>query len=286
MMADFLHTHSHLWPQVKADAADNNDHLAILNAALLVRNKKWDVTTTLTQKWNAMRCRPVGLHECRTDAERDAWQVGFEHGARNDFTGGNNPEDLFEGLQPDLHEIAREGWWAGDAMQQMPWTRDQLTRAQFDAWLASRKEAGRVIDIETCELGRWQPTTATPTGPDLICPTKCSRSAPTASCARPQATAGSTRETFRSRRSARCMIALSAIKGCGRPRAPCIRCSRLAACGNGNGKVKAKNHRGTRCGNGSRSTIRRWPARQSAKSGRGSKRAREREQAGDFEPPF
>ena len=34
----------------------------------------------------------------------------------------------------------------------MPFTSDQLTREQFEAWLASRKEAGRVIDIETCEL--------------------------------------------------------------------------------------------------------------------------------------
>ena len=42
-----------------------------------------------------------------------------------------------------------------DILSRMPWTRDQLTREQFDAWLASRKEAGRVIDIETCELGRW-----------------------------------------------------------------------------------------------------------------------------------
>ena len=155
MTADFLHTHSHLWPQVKADAADNGDHLAILNAALLVRNKKWDVTTTLTQTGNAMRCRPVGLNECRTDAERDAWQVGFEHGARSNFTGGNNPEDLLEGLQPDLHEIARQGWWAGDAMQRMPWTQNVFTPEQTRQWVASRKEAGAAIDIETCELDRW-----------------------------------------------------------------------------------------------------------------------------------
>lgn len=42
-----------------------------------------------------------------------------------------------------------------DVLSQMPWTSDQLTREQFDAWLASRKEAGRGIDIETCELGCW-----------------------------------------------------------------------------------------------------------------------------------
>ena len=51
-----------------------------------------------------------------------------------------------------------------DILSRMPWTRDQLTRAQFDAWLASRKEAGRVIDIETCELGRWQAYDCDPYG--------------------------------------------------------------------------------------------------------------------------
>ena len=56
-----------------------------------------------------------------------------------------------------------------DILSRMPWTRDQLTRAQFDAWLASRKEAGRVINIETCELGRWQAYDCDPYGarPDL-----------------------------------------------------------------------------------------------------------------------
>ena len=56
-----------------------------------------------------------------------------------------------------------------DILSRMPWTRDQLTRAQFDAWLASRKEAGRIIDIETCELGRWHAYDCDPYGarPDL-----------------------------------------------------------------------------------------------------------------------
>ena len=56
-----------------------------------------------------------------------------------------------------------------DILSRMPWTRDQLTRAQLDAWLASRKEAGRVIDIQTCELGRWKAYDCDPYGarPDL-----------------------------------------------------------------------------------------------------------------------
>ena len=56
-----------------------------------------------------------------------------------------------------------------DILTRMPWTRDQLTRAQFDAWLASRMEAGRVIDIETCQIGRWQANHYDPYGaePDL-----------------------------------------------------------------------------------------------------------------------
>ena len=37
----------------------------------------------------------------------------------------------------------------------MPWSHDEMTLDQFEAWVASRQEAGRSIAIETCELGRW-----------------------------------------------------------------------------------------------------------------------------------
>ena len=37
----------------------------------------------------------------------------------------------------------------------MPWTSALLTLDEFKEWVASRKEAGRSIDIEICELGRW-----------------------------------------------------------------------------------------------------------------------------------
>src|SRR5262249_41387439 len=40
-------------------------------------------------------------------------------------------------------------------MQAMPWTRDQLSDDELRQWLASRKEAGRLIDVETCETGGW-----------------------------------------------------------------------------------------------------------------------------------
>jgi hypothetical protein len=42
-----------------------------------------------------------------------------------------------------------------DEMQDMPWTHDLMTLEQFEQWYASRKEAGRAIDIETCEVEHW-----------------------------------------------------------------------------------------------------------------------------------
>jgi hypothetical protein len=42
-----------------------------------------------------------------------------------------------------------------DEMQCMPWTRHLKKADELQRWVASRKEAGRVINIETCELGRW-----------------------------------------------------------------------------------------------------------------------------------
>jgi hypothetical protein len=42
-----------------------------------------------------------------------------------------------------------------DELQRMPWTRHLMTKDELQGWISSRKEAGRVIDIETCELGRW-----------------------------------------------------------------------------------------------------------------------------------
>jgi hypothetical protein len=42
-----------------------------------------------------------------------------------------------------------------DERTRMPWTRDSMTVAEFEQWVATREEAGRDIDIETCELGRW-----------------------------------------------------------------------------------------------------------------------------------
>jgi hypothetical protein len=40
-------------------------------------------------------------------------------------------------------------------MNAMPWTHELMTDAEFAEWVASRKEAGQAINIETCELGSW-----------------------------------------------------------------------------------------------------------------------------------
>lgn len=51
----------------------------------------------------------------------------------------------------------------------LPWTRDLMTDDEFRHWVSTRKEAGRAIDIETCELGQWGALDADPYGvrPDL-----------------------------------------------------------------------------------------------------------------------
>jgi hypothetical protein len=52
----------------------------------------------------------------------------------------------------------------GEIAERLPWTRDQITLAEFEAWIATREDAGRAIDIETCELGRWHALDVDPYG--------------------------------------------------------------------------------------------------------------------------
>jgi hypothetical protein len=56
-----------------------------------------------------------------------------------------------------------------DEIQRMPWTRDLMAPQEFQQWLASRKDAGARVDIETCELGHWAAYDCDPYGarPDL-----------------------------------------------------------------------------------------------------------------------
>ena len=53
---------------------------------------------------------------------------------------------------------------SGETMSIMPWSRDKLSDDELRQWLASRKEAGQVIDIENCELGWWYAETLDPYG--------------------------------------------------------------------------------------------------------------------------
>jgi hypothetical protein len=54
----------------------------------------------------------------------------------------------------------------GDKITALPWTRDQLTPQEYRQWVASRKEAGREIDIETCEVDAWYAIDFDPYGAD------------------------------------------------------------------------------------------------------------------------
>jgi hypothetical protein len=42
-----------------------------------------------------------------------------------------------------------------DRMANLPWTNGDLSLEEFKAWVASRAEAGKAVDIETCDLGDW-----------------------------------------------------------------------------------------------------------------------------------
>jgi hypothetical protein len=53
-------------------------------------------------------------------------------------------------MTQETNEPPHDNW-----RERLPWTRDQLTLAEFEQWIATREEAGRAIDIETCELARW-----------------------------------------------------------------------------------------------------------------------------------
>jgi hypothetical protein len=73
----------------------------------------------------------------------------------------NTPKTVTVTLSDDL--IAKcEDWaaevvarYAGSGLHAMPWSRHEMTPEQLRKWLASRKEAGKLIDIETCEIGCW-----------------------------------------------------------------------------------------------------------------------------------
>ena len=142
-MRDFLHAHLDLWPQVKADATDvPKITFVLLNEALLVRNHKWGVASTLSGQ-NVLRGKPIGLDECRTDAERAAWRRGYQAAcARKLLVWGSPDEDdagrvaadtavearmkeLLNQTPEHLHEVAvNGGWWSGADMHGMPRTPD------------------------------------------------------------------------------------------------------------------------------------------------------------------
>src|SRR6516162_2349942 len=56
-----------------------------------------------------------------------------------------------------------------EKLHYLPWGGGEMTLADYQQWVAGRKEAGRKIDIETCELGCWAAYDADPYNarPDL-----------------------------------------------------------------------------------------------------------------------
>jgi len=62
-------------------------------------------------------------------------------------------DDLERAEQYARDTVAR--YSTGDTMQALPWTGGELSDHDFREWVASRKQAGAAIDIETCEIGQW-----------------------------------------------------------------------------------------------------------------------------------
>jgi hypothetical protein len=74
------------------------------------------------------------------------------------------PDYLIEKCM-DYAERLVAHYTAGDDREaNLPWTSADLSTEEFKQWVASRKEAGRVINIETCELGRWHAHDCDPYG--------------------------------------------------------------------------------------------------------------------------
>jgi hypothetical protein len=65
------------------------------------------------------------------------------------------PDDLIAECDAWAREVVAHYTNDGEHPHTMPWTADRMTDEELRQWLASRKDAGRVIDIETCEIGHW-----------------------------------------------------------------------------------------------------------------------------------
>ena len=42
-----------------------------------------------------------------------------------------------------------------EIIARLPWTREQMPKQEYLVWVASRKQAGEGINVETCEIGCW-----------------------------------------------------------------------------------------------------------------------------------
>ena len=73
------------------------------------------------------------------------------------------PTDIIEKVQGWANRLVAH-YRSGEHPHTMPWTRDLMTINNFRAWVANRAEAGRAINIETCELGWWYAHDADPYG--------------------------------------------------------------------------------------------------------------------------
>lgn len=58
-------------------------------------------------------------------------------------------------LADEIAEARVAPYLRGEKWEVKPWRLHELTEDECREWLASRKDAGREIDVGTCEIGRW-----------------------------------------------------------------------------------------------------------------------------------
>jgi hypothetical protein len=114
---------------------------------------------------SVLHCAPANSALGIAAAARQHTQTNREMIMTHDKTGVivTLTDDEIERCENFARELVAH-YSSGETMSIMPWSRDKLSDDELRQWLASRKEAGQVIDIESCELGWWYAETLDPYG--------------------------------------------------------------------------------------------------------------------------
>jgi hypothetical protein len=102
--------------------------------------------------------------ESREDKNRHKREFLVQGSWSDSETSEQDPEEI--AMSEDRNNMVRV---PDHFVEFLPWSSNEFTPDYLREWLASREEAGRKIDIETCEIGCWYTCLADPYGlhPDV-----------------------------------------------------------------------------------------------------------------------